>query len=188
MVGAAPSFTEVHLVRALFVFSGGACGRKKLVRELGVGEGSVRTILKRLSGEGLISSTKLGQELSVKGKKKVESILKKFSKPAVFSSPDLSEGEQSLVVVYGAASRAGSGVALRDVALKAGADGAVLLVSEKGRLVFPGEGVWVRDYPTLAESLKDVSTRSGDVIVIGFAVNRALAEDGALAVALKLSS
>ncbi|MBU4407040.1 MAG: hypothetical protein KKB24_05580, partial [Candidatus Altiarchaeota archaeon] len=113
MVGAAPSFSEAHLVRALLMLSSGRVGRKNLVKILGVGEGSVRTIIKRLKGEGLIKSSKQGHELTQKGKETVENYLNKFSMPGEFKADDLSlhPGEESSsVIVYGAADRISNGL------------------------------------------------------------------------------
>jgi len=186
MVGADPSFTDVHLLRALLILHTGVMGRKRLVKRLGVGEGSVRTIIKRLTYSGYLDSSKLGHSLTKKGASEAESKLKKMSKPAAFDSEGLVDGYQSLIVLYGAADKIGGEVALRDCALKAGADGAVILVKQGG-LRFPGGGLELDNYPPAKEKLEKSGLAEGDAAVIGFSKNSyAKAEDGAVAVTLEI--
>jgi len=53
--GRAPSFIEVHVIKALEVIcSGEAVGRVRLSKLLGLGEGEARTLVKHLKNEGLI--------------------------------------------------------------------------------------------------------------------------------------
>ena len=135
MAGARPSFDDVHLVRALLAMENGPVSRKTLVKILGVGEGSVRTILGRLSDGRLVESAKSGHTLNDAGAQKVGGILKKISRPAIVELPELSgSGGQIMAVVYKAAGKVRSVVALRDKALKAGADGALILVCDGGKL------------------------------------------------------
>jgi len=182
MAGAKPSFSEVHVVRTLIALSEGNVGRKKLVGVVGVGEGSVRTILKKLSADGLIESFQTGQILSKAGEKKVGGLLELFTKPVCVDLPQLSDySGQVAVVVRKAAGAVGSAVSLRDVALRNGADGALILVSEGGRLRYPGDVMDER-----VPEVSGVDFSEGDVVVVGFSSTVSSAEDGALSVALKL--
>ncbi|MBD3387315.1 MAG: DUF4443 domain-containing protein [Candidatus Altiarchaeales archaeon] len=186
MVGAEPSFSDVHLTRTLFLLDSGPVGRKRLVKILGVGEGSVRTIIKRLSSEGLVGSTKQGHRLTEKGEVEVERLLERISKPVSVEVSDLVDSpHKSLVVVSSAIEGVGSGVGLRDVALRAGADGAVILVYD-GALRFPDSYLDLSDYPNSIFELDRLNFTIGDVAVIGFGGSQSSAVDGALAVALKL--
>ncbi|MFH1055935.1 MAG: DUF4443 domain-containing protein [Candidatus Altiarchaeota archaeon] len=184
MVGADPSFTETHILRTLFSLDSEPTGRKSLVKILGVGEGSVRTIIKRLTAKGLVTSSQAGHALTAPGKRVVHDKLKLMTKPIPIES-GLVSGIQSLVLVHSASEKVGDGVKLRDVALKAGADGAVILVYDKG-LVFPKSGLDLSDYPPAKEALSRLNLAEGDVLVIGFAKTQPLAEDGTLAAALEL--
>jgi len=185
MAGADPSFSETHLLRALFIIACGPVGRKNLVKMLGIGEGSVRTIIKRLTAEKLIESSKQGHTLTSKGRKAVNEKLQLMTKPIGFEASGLVEGRQSLIIVRNALDRVKDGVALRDIALKSGADGAVLLVYD-GALKFPTGGLDLSDYPEAKRRLDGLELVPGDAIVIGFAQTQAKAEDGAVSVAEKL--
>ncbi|MBN2014488.1 MAG: DUF4443 domain-containing protein [Candidatus Altiarchaeota archaeon] len=192
MVGAAPSFSDVHVVRALFILRGKAVGRKKLVKELGVGEGSVRTILGRLMGKGLIASGKLGHRLTKKGEELVEDYLRGFTPPEPFELDGMesltAEGmHHSLVVVHNAADEIKSGMEQRDTAFSMGARGVLIMVYTKKTLTFPTPEVGLSDFPWLLEALSSPELQDNDVIVISFAEDYPKAEDGAVAVALSLT-
>ncbi|MBU0763012.1 MAG: DUF4443 domain-containing protein [Candidatus Altiarchaeota archaeon] len=187
MVGAAPSFSDVHILRALLTLHENPTGRKKLVQILGLGEGSVRTIIKHLTEDGLIKSSSQGHKITEKGEKTVLERLRLFSKPNAVDLRDMISGMQSLIVVYGAVKYLTNIVLLRDTALRAGADGALVLVCD-GDVKFPDSGMSISDYPLSSEYLKKINLREGDVVVIGFAPTVQKAEDGALAATLELLS
>ena len=68
-VGPLPRFAEVHVRMALdLIAKHGLVGRKQLMNELGVGEGSMRTILNQLKKQGLITSSRGGHALTAKGR------------------------------------------------------------------------------------------------------------------------
>lgn len=187
MVGPAPSFSDVHLKRMLFECSRGPVGRKRLVQILGLGEGSVRTVIKRLTEDGLLSSSKAGHTLTSKGKKTVSDLLKLHSIPVEVDLEKTLGGMSSYVVVFGRAGSVSSTASLRDEALRAGADGALILV-KSDRLRFPNDDIQVGDFPDLGEKLSGITLLRGDVLVIGFGASKALAEDGALSVVQRLLS
>jgi len=191
MVGAAPSFSRVHIVRTLLILKKKKTGRKNLVKELEIGEGSIRTILKRLKNDGLITSGKLGHELTAKGESKVLEYLERFTVPERFESGEIElvEGERTekcLIVVYNSARKIKSGMEQRDTAFSAGAKGALVIVSKKGRLEFPTPDIKLSDFPGLTERLKKLDLQDKDTVVISFGKSYARAEDGAVAIALEL--
>jgi hypothetical protein len=185
MAGAGPSFTEVHVLRALLMLYAGTHGRKSLVQLLGVGEGSVRTIMKRLAADGLLASSRRGHTLTDSGRASAEAKLARMSMPKAFDSGGMVGGFQSLVVVYGAADRVGAGATLRDAAVKTGADGAVILVY-KGGLMFPDGAMDLGGYPRASAELSKIPIREGDAVVIGFGASPQKAEDGAVTVSLRI--
>ncbi len=184
MVGAAPSFSEIHVVRALFLINEGNIGRKKLVKLLEIGEGSARTLLKGLKEKGLIKSDKKGHELTKKGKLHLKKILEKFSKPCeIFSS--IVEGKKGVVIVHNVAHKIDKGIEERDISLRAGADGAIILKYSNG-IRTPVSDLKLTGSDLLNE-IKKINLQNGDVIVVSFANTNASAENGALAIALNLT-
>ena len=184
MAGAAPSFSEVHVARALFLISDGNIGRKKLVKLLEIGEGSARTLLKGLREKKLINSSKKGHELTKKGKLHVKKILEKFSRPCeIFSS--IVEGKKSVVIVHNVVHKIDKGIEERDISLRAGANGAIVLGYSNG-IKMPVSDLKLNDSDLLNE-IKKFNLQNGDVIVVSFANTNASAENGALAIALNLT-
>ena len=72
---------------------------------------------------------------------------------------------------------------LRDIAVKNGADGALILKFEN-RLYAP-ESDYEQDYKELEKSF---DFRNGDVLIVAFANDKRNAENGALAIAVELSN
>ncbi len=184
MVGADPSFTQAHIVRTLFILDESMMGRKKLVKVLGLGEGSVRTIIKRLTKDGLIDSSKKGHFLTTEGKRWINSIQDRFTRPYSVES-DLVEGFKSLIVVHNAVGRLGSIVSYRDVAVKAGALGALILKNDGGKLVFPSAEDDLKGFEGEIDTGR-LKLTGDDVIVIVFANTYEIAESGAVSIALDL--
>jgi len=184
--GPLPRFTDSHLWRALeIIVERRRVGRKELVRELGIGEGSVRTILDRLRRDGLVTSSRKGHEPTKKGKKVIRERSRKFVR---IDAGDMTVGEIDVAtVVRGAASRVRYGIEQRDEAIKIGADGATVLVFRKGKLQLPGGFARVEE--DLSQLLiRTFDLKEGDVVVIGTAKDPARAEEGARAAARSLES
>ena len=72
--GRTPDFTAAHLLYALSLLRERRIGRKQLAEALRVGEGTVRTILSRLSNEVLIEISRPGVSLSPEGLAFLEAI------------------------------------------------------------------------------------------------------------------
>jgi predicted transcriptional regulator len=185
MAGADPSFNEAHIMRTLFLISKQPTGRKRLVQLLGVGEGSVRTIIKRLSGEGLITSSKAGHQLTKKGAEKTREYLKLTSQPTLINSDDLAPGAKAAIIVYGRQVSPSQTVSLRDESIKAGADGAVILSIKDGRIIFPDGNMTLKDYPQTRKTLDALPACNGDSIIITFSQEENKSLNAAIKVALK---
>jgi predicted transcriptional regulator len=179
-VGPLPRFTEIHTQMALQLMDKhGRIGRKRLMEKLGIGEGSMRTIMEQLRSRGLIISSRGGHSLTEKGRK----LLGTFPVFKWVDVTGLTVGKFSVAtVVRGVAKKVGKGMEQRDEAIKVGADGATILVFKKGRLQFPDSFYDVRkkDSEMIIDTFKP---REGDVIVIGTARDVRLAEQGARAAA-----
>ncbi len=182
-IGPLPRFADVHVKMALeLIGKHERIGRKQLAEELGVGEGSMRTILNQLKKQSLISSSRGGHALTTKGRRAL-------GKPLEFmqvDAGDLTVGEVDVAtIVRGAAAKVKRGIEQRDEAIKVGARGATVLVFKRGKLQFP-DG-FARVEKGLAESLIETFTpREGDVIIIGTARDLAKAEEGVKAAAQSL--
>jgi DNA-binding PadR family transcriptional regulator len=161
----------------------GRVGRKQLARELGIGEGSVRTILRRLETRGLITSSRGGHSITAKGRRE----LGRTSGYVRVDAGDLTVGEVDVAtIVKGAAAMVRRGIEQRDEAIKAGADGATVLIFKEGKLQFPDGFLEVPQ--EVGKMLIEIfKPKEGDVIIIGSAKDEFTAEVGARAAARTLA-
>lgn len=182
MVGAEASFSAVHLLRALFALSKGEISKKELAKDLGIGDGSIRTLLKRLKQEGLVTSSRRGHRLSSKG----EEIVGKTKKIISFPMRVISVKNGCAVHIKGKC--VSSGLALRDDGVRAGASMALVLNINKGELSFPEEGMKFCDsMPKLNEEIVDRLGVKDGVMVVCSAKDYNSAENAVLTVAMKFS-
>lgn len=178
--GPLPRFADIHIQMALDqIAKYGWVGRKQIAESLGVGEGSVRTILNQLKERGLITSSRGGHALTEKGK-----LL--LSEPSEFvrvDVGDLTVGKVNVAtVVRGAAQKVKLGIEQRDEAIKAGADGATVLIFKGGKLRFQ-DGFLGVEKEASQKLMKALNPGEGDVVIIGTASDIRLAEAGARAAA-----
>jgi len=179
--GRAPDYTSAHLLYALSLLGERRIGRKNLSEELRVGEGTVRTIISRLSNAGLIEVSRPGISLSPDGISFLERVRSRLNW-CVYPSTDLTVAENNcIVIISGASSGIRYGVEQRDQALIHGAVGATTLVMVDGSWVMPGtdEGVEL----TLPEAMVP---KDGDVVIIGSGDDEFTAKLGALSAALQV--
>jgi predicted transcriptional regulator len=180
--GAYPEFTLEDAVAVLFMLQN-PVGRKTVSEVLELGEGSVRTLLKKLAGISVITSAQRGHSLNEKGQKLLEEIMECFSEA-------LSVGEVEGYPAYALVVRSPGefkSIELRDEAIRFHAKGAMILVVKGGEAVFPEDGRPLREtMPELAERLKKLSLEEGDMVVVTWAESEADSMKSAYHVALFL--
>ena len=180
MVGNTANFSKIDILRCFLRFIKNT-GRQELAKELELGEGTVRTILNSLKSRNLLDSTKKGHYLSSKGNKLLEEILKGIIEVKDTSIKSIYPNAKKVAVLIRNAPSLKGLHKLRDIAVKNGADGALIL-KFKGRLYAP-ESSYEQDFREL-EKLFDL--RDKDAIVVAFSYDRKSAENGALAIAIEM--
>ena len=182
--GRTPDFTAAHLLYAVSLLKENRIGRKQLAETLRVGEGTVRTILSRLSDETLIEISRPGVTLSSDGIGFINSIEKRLIW-GEFPAIDLTVSEYNLfVLIRRASEKVRFGVEQRDQALIHGAVGATTLIRSNNHWILPGTGEEVSlDLPE-----KEINPKTGDVLLIGTGVDSFTAALGAFSAALQLVS
>ncbi len=180
--GAYPEFTIEDAVAVLYLMKN-PVGRKTISEVLGLGEGSVRTLLRRLSKMNLIESSQKGHTLSQEGRKLVERLSKAFSE--VYAVGRV-EGYPAYAIVVANPPEFKS-IELRDEAIRFLARGAMILVVKNGEIVFPEDERPFREtMPELAERLSLLAPEEGSLIIVTWAENSANAMKSAYHVALAL--
>jgi hypothetical protein len=188
--GRSPLFTEAHVIKALEeVNAQKSVGRLKLSKELQLGEGAARTLVKHLKNEGLIEISKLGISLSEHGRREFSSLRIVIGEQIEIPSSPLTVGPFNIaILVRGRADAVKYGLEQRDAAIMAGAKGATTLIFSKNKLTMPDaeEDIFKGNVTFHNLLLSKLNPKDGDVIVIGSADEKIRAEFGAKMAALKL--
>jgi predicted transcriptional regulator len=184
--GRSPEFTAAHLLIALRVIGERGPGRQQLSSELGLGEGTVRNLLRRLSEEGFVSSTRHGVALTAMGEGLLADLMRIIRGRPVPRSR-LTVGEHNYaVLVKGGASKVRLGVEQRDRALISGALGATTLVVDAGELRLPALMNAVED--RLSDAIRELEPSDGDAVIVGTGETLLQAEVGAYSAGLEMLS
>ena len=187
--GKSPSFAGAHVIKALEDISiMGTMGRLKLSKDLHLGEGETRTLIKHLKNEGLIGLSRSGISISAAGRKLLSSLRSLLSEQIEIPSTPLAVGPFNVAVrVAGMKGYVKYGLEQRDAAITAGARGATTLVVTKKGLAMPGTGEEVSESDSsIIATLSKQSLNEDDVIIIGSANEKIKAELGVKAAALEL--
>jgi len=184
--GRPPTYTAAHVLKALEVIgSGSGVGRQQLSRELGLGEGMARTLVRRLRGEGLVEVHRSGMVLLPSGVKLLSGFRARMASTEAPETGVTVGSRNYAVLVKGAAGCIRRGVEQRDAALIAGAKGATTLLYDGVRFHMPG--MYGELDPHLTCFLIDrLKPEAGDIVIIGTADDLPAAEMGAKTAALEL--
>lgn len=180
MVGNLPNYNEMDILRA-FIFLEERMSRQDLARKLELGEGTIRTILDILKKKGLIRSTNKGHTFTEKGSRARHRIFGKISMPKEVKL-HLYDQYRRVGIVYRAGRKIKMDYTLRDFAVKAGAEGAIILRYEKGRgLSLDYDAGYSFEYLEDKFDFKD-----NDILIITFAKTAREAENAGLSVITSL--
>jgi predicted transcriptional regulator len=188
--GRTPFFTEAHIIKALEeIEAQGQVGRIKLSKKLGLGEGTTRTLIKHLKMEKLIKISKSGIELSEIGERLFSTLRAEISEEIEVPPSPLTVGSFNIAVLVKAGGSAVKyGLEQRDAAIMTGAYGATTLIFSNNQLTMPTitEDVF-KDIPLIRDTLvSKLKPEENDVIIIGSAEDKRVAELGAKMAAFEL--
>jgi predicted transcriptional regulator len=165
------SFDSVHVFKVLqLIENKGHVSRNLLCKELSLGEGSVKTLVKHLKAQGIIESTKAGTTITPKGKRISEQFFSAIPTEMSLSKCSVALGKFNYAVLlkqYGFALK--SGIEQRDAAIRMGAIGATSLLFKHNRFVMPGTNYdpLTKEPETARLLLEKLKPEDGDAIVIG---------------------
>jgi hypothetical protein len=170
------SFELVHIFKVFQLLAKNEhISRALLCQELSLGEGSVRTLIKHLKMQGLISSTNHGT-ITEKGKKISTALIHSIPVETDMPKCSFALGKFNYAVLLKQASFAiNSGIEQRDAAIKVGALGATTLLYNDHKFIMPGvpasasnEYFLQNGEPDVAKYLVDnLQPKDKDVIIIG---------------------
>ncbi len=148
----------------------GRTGRAKLSEVLGMGEGSIRSVIRKLKEAGLISLFQTGMFISGAGTDFLNA-LSIIPIDIIAEEIVLSKYSQA-VVVKNVGNRITIGSEQRDVAIRAGGTDCITIVCSDGKLMTPPDWNLDEKTPTVAQEIRSLDViEENDVIIIGSAKN-----------------
>ncbi len=154
--------------------------RAALCELLELGEGSMRSVLDTLKQRKLISATQRGHALTAAGETLFRKIGRCLSVPQQVQFSEY-PGLVSVATVLRGKGDAPVGAHERDIAVREGAEGAVLL-AHTGKLTVPG----FRYGKSFSEIETQLEAMEGDLVIIAFAQQQRIAENAALRIAAEV--
>ncbi|MFC1691678.1 DUF4443 domain-containing protein [Nanoarchaeota archaeon] len=186
MPGNLPNYNQKDIVRALFLIANSPepIARVDLMDGLGLGEGTVRTVLDLLKLKKLIISTNQGHKLTSGGEDIITKITKKLinlnTKKIKLEIEDYKKLKHSIMVLR-LNKQPDYSFKFRDIAIKNNADAAMILYYD-GKLCFPDSNYKKEHYEPFKIIEENFQFEEGDVLIITFAQTQRDAENSGLAV------
>jgi hypothetical protein len=182
------SFDSVHVFKTMQLMENKKrISRSLLIRELGLGEGSVKTLVKHMKMSGLIENSNAGMWPTNKGKAVHAKLHCAIPKETYIFKCSVALGKFNYaVLVKDIAYNIKSGIEQRDAAIKLGAVGATTLIFKNGRLLMPDTREdLLRNNPKIHSLIiKKLKPEENDVIIIGSSEDKRTAELAAKSAAL----
>ena len=170
------SFDVVHIFKTLqLIENNGHVSRGLLCEELGLGEGSIKTLIKHLKMNNLIQTSNRGTKMTNRGKAIFSELISSIPTETVLPTCSIALGKFNHAVLLKELSYAvRSGIEQRDAAIRMGGIGATTLLFRENKFVMPASGS--RDQDTLRKEqnirailIDKLKPQEDDVIIIGSA-------------------
>ena len=182
------TFDAVHVFKTFQLMKKhGSVSRTLLMQELGLGEGSIKTLVKHLKMNALVETSNGGMWMSEKGLRLYSKLSNVIASEMTIPKCSINIGKfNHAVLLKGEAAEVGNGIEQRDAAIKSGAVGATTLVFDSDRFLMPGKNMDpVKSEPNIIKSMTEkLHPENGDVVIIGSADNKRIAEFAAKSAAL----
>lgn len=178
MPGATPNFNHYDILHCLILIKQGISSRHHLTKALCLGEGSIRTVLEILKSKKLIRSSRRGHSLTSTGIKLLNKLNYQLVQPKFIKTdliPDYRDHFQMALLLK--KNILSLGLRHRDIAIKKGADAALLLTYRDS---LSGWGIEDQD---LSELNNLYNYTDENVLILTFADTKRVAFNSAFAVA-----
>lgn len=181
--GPSPAFSVFHVLRVIELLSEKPIGRGVLAEKLDVGEGMMRTIIRRLKNAELITISRAGCSLTERGINLWNEYQSHIRASSVGKSELTSASHNFVALIRNRGHKLRSGMEQRDAAIVTGAREATTMVFKGGHLTIPSVSDSVsRDFPKAAKQVMTLlAPEENDVVVIVGADEVEKAQYGALA-------
>jgi len=169
-----PLFSEYHVLKTLLLLRLKPASRVLLMRELHIGESSVRTLINRLKRHGLISTCRRnGCSLTEDGWQLIDDFRKIV--PKIVSNINLRRlrlgyfNAGALIKNFPVHGRMGIILWIRDLIIRNGGDAALILQATVNGVIVPPVGVDDWTYEDLGRIKEVLKPDQNDLIIISFA-------------------
>ncbi len=165
------SFNSAHVLKTLQLIKDERhVSRSRLIKELGLGEGSVKTLVKHLKMQKMISTNNRGTVMSEKGERMLQEICNYICSETNIPQCSISIGRfNHAILLRNTRFAIKNGLEQRDMAIKAGAKGATTLIFIDEKFMIAGT-----DFDSLEEEqeiemmLKEkLKPKEDDIVLIG---------------------
>lgn len=188
--GPKAGFSQAHVIKAIMeIGESGKVGRTKLATLLDLGQGEIRTLIKRLREGDLITVESNGCELTDAGRRTFRELVKSVPWRGKVNGVSLGIGRQCwAIVLRGKNSKVKKGIEQRDAAIKSGASGALTVVYSNHRFIIPDDGTDCEESGSSEPwfTIRNSDPREGDLIIVSGADSHLVAEYGGWSAALTL--
>jgi len=182
--GLSPNYSEFHVVMTFFILAENPMGRKTLAGRLDVGEGTVRTLIRKLQDQGLVCASPTGCQLTEKGNEMLANFKKRISYQPKIETGMITLGKaNSAVLIRDAAKHIKSGMEQRDATISIGAVGATTIIFDKDGPRIPTITADENMRARMRVLCEDIKMKKGDVLVVGTGETEEEAERAAWAAA-----
>jgi hypothetical protein len=182
------SFNTAHVLKTLQLLQYNEyVSRGRLSKDLALGEGSIKTLIKHLKVNSIINTTKAGCYLTSKGKKLCANLLSVIPNEISIPTNSITVGSHNYAVLLrGYAFAVATGLEQRDAVIRFGGQGATTLLFRDSKFVMPRTDYdCLKKEPDMRNLLASkLNPQEDDVIIIGSASDRITAELGAKSAAL----
>ena len=165
LYGPLSRFADAHLYLTMDVIKrNGSISRKALAKELGIGEGSVRSIIRIMKDWEVLDVRRTGIRLTQFGEYTYDNIpisLENIQNEN-FALGDFQQG----ILVKGVAKDVTNGMLQRDIGVRYGSKGASVFVMTNGRLMMPMNWDMDQKDPDFAEKVRATGMDERDVFLL----------------------
>ncbi len=182
--GIRPKFTSADVYLTLYhIYSNGPLGRLKIASILGLGEASIKTMIRRLKEQGIVETdVAAGVYLTSKGEELVRKLIEVIPPPmkidlkeiATWSNAYASKINLGLNIIENI-----NALSIRDELVRYGAEAALIIAYKEKPVLMGVEEYYHRELEEIADKL---NARRGDIIIVAWSTNpknalRALLEE-----------
>jgi hypothetical protein len=164
------SFDITHVYKTLqLIETRGHTSRDLLCKELNLGEGSIKTLVKHLIMQNMIETSNAGTKMSDKGKKFFAELHSSIPAECRIPKCSIAIGKfNHVILLKNLGSAIKLGIEQRDAAIKAGGIGATTLLFRKGKFIMPSTNIdSLRKEPKIHKLLiEELNPKDNDVVII----------------------